>query len=398
MNRLAITEISKGQQNYTAYIMLDEKRDFVDFQLYEEEEKTRLGQIYIGMVENILMNIHAAFIRIGEDERCFLPLSGLNSPIFTKKQSKKKELSIGDELLVQVERDAVKTKEAVVTTKLTLNGKYSVLTTDNERLGVSKKLPEEKRSELLFALQELLSTEKEAEERDYGIVIRTNAANVSSEELKEDLKDLIGRYKKMAETARYKSAYTLLWKSAPGYIGRLKSTDFTGIDSIYTDRPEIYDTIKQEIPHLLPKLVRYEDQRIGLHALYNIGGNIDKLLAKRVWLKSGANIIIEQLETLTVIDVNTGKNIAGSDHVILEVNKEAAKEAARQLRLRNISGMIIIDFINMKSKAHTVELTEYLKQQLTKDTVPCSFIDITRLGLVEITRKKVYRSLKEILA
>ena len=398
MNRLAITEITKGAKVYTAYIILNEKREFIDFQLYEKDSETKLGQIYIGRVENILTNIHAAFVRIGEKERCFLPLSALKSPVFTKKQSKKKDLCIGDELLVQVERDAVKTKEAVVTTKLTLNGKYSILTTDNERLGVSKKLPEEKRTELLALLENVLLKENESEERSYGVVIRTNAAHVSPAELEADLTELIGRYQRMTETAAYKSAFTLLWKSAPGYIGRLKSTDFTGIDQIYTDRPEIYDTIRQEIPHLIPKLVLYEDQSIGLHSLYNIEGNLDRLLAKRVWMKSGANIIIEQLETLTVIDVNTGKNITGADHVILEVNKEAAAEAARQLRLRNISGMVIIDFINMKSKAHTAELIECLKKELSRDTVPCNFMDITKLGLVEITRKKVYRSLKEILS
>jgi ribonuclease G len=114
-------------------------------------------------------------------------------------------------------------------------------------------------------------------------------------------------------------------------------------------------------------------------------------------MKSGANIIIEQLETLTVIDINSGKNISKNDDAILAINKEAAIEIAKQLRLRNISGMIIIDFINMKSKEHLTELIQVLKEHLKHDSVPCTFMDVTRLGLVELTRKKTYKSLKEII-
>lgn len=394
MNRLAITEIVKGKTEYLAYIMLDEKRDFVDFQLYEKAEKTRLNDIVIARVENILPNINAAFVRISENERCFLPFGNIKSPVFTKKQSKKKELSIGDELLVQVERDAVKTKEAVVTTKLTLSGAYSVLTTDNESLGVSKKIPDEKRQTLQSQLQEWM---KDETDRSYGIVIRTNAAEVQKEKLQQDVGSLIQKYRAMIDTAVHKNAFTQICKNSPGYISRLKSTDFQKIDQIYTDSKEIFHTIQEELPNIQDRLVLYQDEKLSLHALYNIEGNIDRLLAKRIWLKSGANIIIEQLETLTVVDVNTGKNISGKTETLFKVNMEAAAEVARQLRLRNISGMIIVDFINMDTKEKDRQLMEMLKQEVAKDPVRCSVIDITKLGLVEITRKKVYRSLKEIL-
>ncbi len=394
MNRLAITEIVKGKTEYLAYIMLDEKRDFVDFQLYEKAEKTRLNDIVIARVENILPNINAAFVRISENERCFLPFGNIKSPVFTKKQSKKKELSIGDELLVQVERDAVKTKEAVVTTRLTLSGAYSVLTTDNESLGVSKKIPDEKRQTLQSQLQEWM---KEETDRNYGIVIRTNAAKVQEEKLQQDVGSLIQKYHTMIDTAVHKNAFAQISKNPPGYISRLKSTDFQKIDQIYTDSMEIFHTIQEELPNIQDRLVLYQDEKLSLHALYNIEGNIDRLLAKRIWLKSGANIIIEQLETLTVVDVNTGKNISGKTETLFKVNMEAAAEVARQLRLRNISGMIIVDFINMDTKEKDRQLMEMLKQEVAKDPVRCSVIDITKLGLVEITRKKVYRSLKEIL-
>ena len=124
---------------------------------------------------------------------------------------------------------------------------------------------------------------------------------------------------------------------------------------------------------------------------------MDELLNSKVWLPSGANIIIETLETLTVIDVNSGKNQSRKEDTILRINLEAAREIARQLKLRNISGMIIVDFINLKSQEQKEELIRCIRQELKKDTVPAQFIDITRLGLVELTRKKVYKSLREIL-
>ena len=124
---------------------------------------------------------------------------------------------------------------------------------------------------------------------------------------------------------------------------------------------------------------------------------MDELLNSKVWLPSGANIILETLETLTVIDVNSGKNQSRKEDTILRINLEAAREIARQLKLRNISGMIIVDFINLKSQEQKEELIRCIRQELKKDTVPAQFIDITRLGLVELTRKKVYKSLREIL-
>ena len=141
----------------------------------------------------------------------------------------------------------------------------------------------------------------------------------------------------------------------------------------------------------------YNDDKVSLATLYNFRGSLDKLVEKRVWLKSGANIIIEQLETLTVIDVNSGKNLSKSEKAVLEINKEAAIEIARQLRLRNISGMIIVDFVKMSSKEAENELLATFKHAVAKDSVPTQVLDMTRLGLVEVTRKKVNKSLIEML-
>ena len=144
MNRLAITRVfmtEKSNKKHLAYIMLDEKRDFVDFQVFNDEESL-LNSIYVARVDNIVPNIKAAFVRISPKQVCYLPLEDIKSPLYVKKQSELKDLSIGDEIVVQVTKDAIKTKDPVVSTKLTLAGKYCVLTTDNTSLGVSKKLTE----------------------------------------------------------------------------------------------------------------------------------------------------------------------------------------------------------------------------------------------------------------
>jgi ribonuclease G len=411
MNRLAITEIIRNAKKYLAYIALDENRDFVDFELYPQEDGL-LNRIYIGRVESVVANISAAFVRISPEQTCFLPLSEIPSAIFTKKQSEKKAVCAGDELLVQVTKEAVKTKDPVVSTKLTLSGSYAVLTTGNTSLSVSKKLPEEVRMQQHMLLQEICVDHLEL---GYGIVTRTNSAQVSAEELKADVLALVEKYQEMRNKSGYLTAYTNVFCPIPAYIRRLQAIrDFgdagtCNYDGIYTDLEAVHHEIEDYLPYLADKqlLHFYDDKQVSLSTLYNIDGNIDKLLSNRIWLKSGANIIIEQLETLTFIDVNSAKNIKNTKSAksmkdrlteqMLSINREAAAEAAKALRLRNISGMVIIDFINMDDKAAEESLIAYLKNELKKDVVPCQFIDITQLGLVEITRKKVSRSLKEIV-
>jgi ribonuclease G len=433
MNRLAITEITRNTKKYIAYISLDENRDFVDFELYPTEGAYLLNHIYIGRVDSVVSNISAAFVRISPEQTCFLPLSEIPFAIFTKKQSEKKAVCAGDELLVQVVKEAVKTKDPVVSAKLTLSGSYAVLTTGNTSLSVSKKLPEEVRTQQHQLLQDVCADHLKM---GYGIVTRTNSAQVSETDLKEDVHGLVEKYHEMRKRSGHLAAYTNVYRPIPAYIRRLQAIrDFgdtadsdgksawvdtperaTGktscdgnYDGIYTDLEYVCHEIGDYLPYLAAKqlLHFYDDKQVSLGTLYNIDGNIDKLLSNRIWLKSGANIIIEQLETLTFIDVNSAKNIKNTKSAksmknrlteqILSINREAAAEAARALRLRNISGMVIIDFINMDDKAAEESLIAYLKNELKKDVVPCQFIDITQLGLVEITRKKVNRSLKEIV-
>ncbi len=397
MNRLAITRVAlkeKSNKKHLAYIMLDEKRDFVDFQVFNDEESL-LNSIFVARVDNIVPNIKGAFVRISQKQVCYLPLEDVKAPLYVKKQSERKELSIGDEIVVQVVKDAVKTKDPVVSTKLTLAGKYCVLTTDNTSLGVSKKITGESHLHMC----ELLSSNvcEQSKEYGFGMVIRTNALEVTEEKLLEDIHETVLRFIVLKEKSAHQTAFTVLEKPEAPFVQKLKCVDLSSLDGVFTDEDDIFTEIESKLPYLKDKglLKLYQDDKVSLGTLYNFRGSVDKLIEKRVWLKSGANIIIEQLETLTVIDINSGKNISKNETAILEINKEAAIEIARQLRLRNISGMIIVDFINMKSKEYMDELVSVLKEEIKKDSVTCTFMDVTKLGLVELTRKKTYKSLKE---
>jgi len=399
MNRLAITRVvvkEKSNKKHLAYIMLDEKRDFVDFQVFNDEESL-LNSIFVARVDNIVPNIKGAFVRISQKQVCYLPLEDVKAPLYVKKQSQRKALSIGDEIVVQVVKDAIKTKEPVVSTKLTISGKHCVLTTDNVSLGVSKKIKDDNN----IRLSELLSSNfsEESENYGFGLIIRTNALEATEEELLADIQETISRFITLKEKSAHQCAFAVLEKPEAPYIQKLKTADLSALDCIFTDEEDIFSEIESKLPYLKEKglLKLYKDDKVSLGTLYNFRGSVDKLVEKRVWLKSGANIIIEQLETMTVIDINSGKNISKNEKSILEINKEAAIEIARQLRLRNISGMIIIDFINMKSKEHMEELISLLKELIKKDSVTCTFMDVTKLGLVELTRKKTYKSLKELI-
>ena len=278
-----------------------------------------------------------------------------------------------------------------------MHGHYCFLSTENTCLGVSKKLSQEE-SKRLSALLE--NTCKDHEAEGYGLVFRTNAGAVPETELCEDIELVKKEYRALKKTGTHQNAGDLVYRNLPGYLARLKAESFEKTDLVLTDGQDLYQEICAYLPHLVEekKVQLYRDDAVSLSTLYHLRGNMQELLSSKIWLDSGANIIIESLETLTVIDVNSGKNQSRREEALFAINVEAAKEIARQLRLRNISGMILVDFINLKKKEQQQKLISVIREELQKDSVPANFIDITRLGLVELTRKKVYKSLREILS
>lgn len=380
-----------GQEFFLA-AAFDEKR-MTQIQVEAVSKSSILGNIYIARVENIATNIQAAFVNIAKGVSCFLPLEEAKNAVFTKKNGKK-DLCIGDELLVEVTREKQKNKPASVSANLNFSGKYLILTTGNHLLGISKKLHATERERLQALLKDQITD-------TFGIVVRTAAKDASDEEILKELEMLTKQCHACLQGAMHRTAFTRLREAPPFYLQFLKNRNLTEVQKITTDIPSVHEVLLQHLQDTkeAEKLHLYTDTQVSLFALYSLTHELERALHRQVWLPSGAYLVIDPTEALTVIDVNSGKNIKkkSREELVFSVNVEAAHEIARQLILRNISGICIIDFIDMKEKEHREELMHILRMDLKKDKVPATLVDITRLGLVELTRKKVQKSLKEQL-
>lgn len=405
-NRYIITRLTISGKECLVYAVFDENMRMQEVNCEQTNRTSILGNIYIGKVKDIVPNLNAAFIDIGSGITCYYSMEDYKHPLFTHKIGKK-PLCVGDELVVQVEKEAVKTKFPVVTTNLNFTGKYTVLTTENTSLGISAKLPKEKRAELkeiftAYMQEESTSsyiTDADGNRRRFGVILRTNAKDAETDEILIEYKKLREEYGELVLTAIHKTAYSCLKSAKPFYLKELEGVPLEDEDEIVTDCEDIYEELKTSTVLPVDRLRYYEDVTYPLSKLYSIESGIQDALKEKVWLKSGAYLIISPTEALTVIDVNSGKNIKGKNprENFLKINKEAAIEIARQLRVRNISGICIVDFINLDNKDAIDELMHTFRMVLKKDRVPTNLIDITKLGLVELTRKKVRSSLAEQL-
>lgn len=364
---------------------------------------TELGTICIGRVENIVPSIKGAFIRIAPEEIAYLPLEEGMDGIFSKKNSSK-GLCIGDELLVQVCREPLKTKGSAVTTHLQMQGKYMVLTTDSDSIQVSKKINGEQRNRLknqFIVLKESFDSSKQcnasAFDFSFGVIVRTNAATADWEDIQKEFTTLSRQIMTLAESGIYKTLYSRLYVPESKVLQRIRDFLPTENVEIITDLQEVYSSI-QTSGLLTDNLsLRLYKDTYSLDKLYSLSYLLHNALDKKVWLKSGAYLVIEPTEALTVIDVNSGKNIKNKkdSEFYLKINLEAEKEIMHQIALRNLNGIIVIDFIDMADKIHQQVLIDALKSDCKKERIPTSFIEMTRLNLAHITRKKVQQTLRE---
>lgn len=369
-------------------------------------EDSILDEIYIGKVQNIVKNISAAFVEIAPGTVCYLPLEDLKHPVYTKKGTSH-NIQQGDELLVQVKREGIKTKAPAVTTNLTLHGKYALLTTGNTQISVSSKLSKEEKERLLRVAKDNSSADNgslegmSAGERAYGWLLRTNAGGASPEVIKKDLLRLQAKYEELIKTAQYRTCFSCLLARPSAYLKRMSDLYAEEVDEILTDDRELFEQMteyfQENQPEDTAKLRFYEDRLLPMEKLYSLDHHLKEALGERVWLKSGGYLVIQPTEALTVIDVNTGKFTAGKkkEAAFLKLNQEAALEAARQIRLRNLSGIIIIDFINMEETESETQLLRTLDGALRLDPIRTTLVDMTKLSLVEITRMKKERPLYE---
>ncbi len=396
-------------------------------QTFSLSRKSRIGAIYLGKVKKLVKNLNACFVEIADREQCFLSLDRITDPPFLTNRAYDGRILEGDELLVQLEYDAIKTKQAVVTTRISLRGEYFVLSTGEMRVGISKKLGDKQRKEIRGLLTEWQVTTpngvpvQQEGIPPFGLVVRTQAgqllrqaseedqeetekATAAAEFLHREYEELYSRFSALFRQGRHRTCFTCLQEAGSALEEALRPFPTGEYEEVVTDLAGIHDELKllQE-QNAFPedkKLRFYQDERLSLNQLYSLSARLEEALGRTVWMKSGANLVIEQTESLTAIDVNTGKSIAGlsrksAEETICRVNLEAAREVARQLRLRNLSGIIIVDFINMASSDQKEELMAYLRELVREDPVTVRVVDMTPLGLVEITRKKVSPSLLE---
>lgn len=375
-------------------------------------ENSLIGAVYIAKVKNVVKNLDACFVEIGGEPRKICFLSGKDSahPFLLNRKWDGRILE-GDEFPVQVIKDAQKTKQPSVTTLISMSNEYFALSVGNPRTGFSAKLSTEQKKELRTLLKkaECLTPKPIAppDGPSVGLVVRTRAAELLEAEngrtlLLESLQQLTLRWKALFQTALHRTCYSCLLEPPAPWQDALEYLVYPGeYEEILTDDEHIYAQLQAS--ELIPsgKSVRLydrsEQEELPLAKLYGLEHKLETALNRRVWLKSGGYLIIEATEALTVIDVNSGKCEASgaSQEVCARINREAAEEIALQLRLRNLSGIIIVDFINMKSLADQKSLLNYLSELTASDRQKTTIVDITPLGLVEITRKKNRKPLAE---
>ncbi len=393
-NRVVITEQNIKDNHYLITALFEDNR-MLEVSCEDVQEDTLLGNIYIGKIKRILEKIDAAFVEIEPGKITYLSLHEVKDAMIVR-QCRPGKLTEEDEIVVQVVKEAVKTKDPTVSTNISFKGNALILTTENKILGISKKLDGDRRSRF----QDLFAEKKRD---DFGLVVRTNAKNYSDEQLLTEFQMLLEQFEHLKKQCKHRTCYSCLHQSPPGYVSGVRDYLSMDLEKIVTDDPKIHETLcrafEKEASITKDEIVLYEDKMLSLSALYGLKSKLEAALKERVHLKSGAYLVIQPTEALTVIDVNSGKCIKGKQKdFYLKINLEAAEEIARQLRLRNISGICLVDFINMDTKEAREELIEVLKQHLARDTVPAVFIDFTALGLTEITRKKVRKPLWEQLS
>lgn len=351
-----------------------------------------VGDIVIARVQNVKPDLKASFVELDKNTIGFLPDDEIN-PSCLINRSFDGRLKQGDEICVMVSKEPVKTKPCSVTMKLNIQGQYSVIHNENQNVTVSSKLNTIVRSELKDYFERALSNQP------YGTIIRTNAEKADKNIIKEEILNNIKIMDNILKIMNTRKLYSKIYSAPPSFINEIRSIRREDYFEIVSDDYDIIEYLKEFFPNEKDIIRYYDDNNLSVKALYNLERALTDATESKIYLKSGGYLVIEPTEALTVIDVNSGKiNKSSKSETIHIVNMEAAREIARQLILRNISGIIVIDFINYDNndKEKEEELIKEFKALIKKDIIKTNFIDITGLGLVELTRQKKYASIYEM--
>jgi ribonuclease G len=367
-----------------------------------------VGDIYLGKVVRVMPGMEAAFVDIGLDRAAFLHCADI-APIGADGLEVRDGESVdintllreGQLIVVQVAKDPIGTKGARLTTHLTLPSRHLVFLPRNLHIGISQRLEnEEERSRLQALLEQCLVVES-MQERG-GFIIRTAAEGATENELLEDIRFLRKLWAAVERRIGKSKDIRVLYRDLPLYLRAVRDLITPGIEKIRVDSQEAFDEIAGFIQDFIPdfrdRLELYSGER-PIFDLYGIDDEIDKALGRQVKLKSGGDLIIDQTEAMTTIDVNTGAFVGTKSHAetVLKTNLEAATSIARQLRIRNLGGIIILDFIDMEDPEHQRQVLRTLTKALEKDHARTMVTGISELGLVEMTRKRTRESLGQIL-
>lgn len=359
-----------------------------------------VSNVYLGKVKRVLPGMQSAFIDIGLERSAFLHVADIweNSNNGDPAQPIEKVLFEGQTLLVQVIKDPIGTKGARLSTQISIAGRLLVYLPQESHIGVSQRIEnEEERAQLRDKLQRLLP-----EDHSGGYIIRTIAETASEKEFRADIDYLDKQWHNLRQQAQRVSAPARLYQELDISLRVLRDFVNEETSRIFVDSRETHERMvvfaKDYIPDVLPRVDRYIGER-PLFDLYGVEEEIEKALSRRVDLKSGGYLIIDQTEALTTVDVNTGGFVGGRtfDDTIFKTNLEAAQVIARQLRLRNLGGIIICDFIDMDTAEHRDAVLDEFKKALSRDHTRTTVNGFSALGLVEMTRKRTRESLAHVL-
>jgi ribonuclease G len=369
-----------------------------------------VGNIYRGRVTRVLPGMEAAFIDIGEERAAFLHVSDVelktDAPdieVESAPPSIDTLLRTGQNVLVQVIKDPIGSKGARLTTEITIPSRYLVYVPNGRNIGVSSRIEDKaERDRLKRGLAELIVEEEGSLEGVGGLILRTAAEGVGEEQLRHDYRFLRRLWINLSERRQSMTDPGLVYEDLPLVLRTLRDTLGEFVEKIRIDSRETYHRAiafaEEMVPDILPIVEHYPGER-PIFELHSIEDEIQRALEKRVALKSGGYIVIDQTEAMTTIDVNTGAFVGHKtlEETIFKTNLEAAAAIARQLRLRNLGGIIIIDFIDMTEPEHRVQVHQALNRALERDHARTKVCDVSTLGLVEMTRKRTRESLEHVL-
>ncbi len=384
-----------------------EGRSMVEYTVAKNADETNQidGNIYLGRIQNVLPGMELAFVDIGIPKNAVLYKGDVSfdtedvDGVATNNKRIEEMIKGGQTIVCQVTKNAIGAKGARLTQEVSLPGRFAVLVPNSSTIGISKRLPDGERRRLRKIIDEV-------KPERHGIIIRTAAEGVTADDLARDVTSLVEKWSAIEAEVAKSNQPRLVYRDLDLAVRVLREELNDEYRAVLIDDRTLYEKVREYVLAVNPELadrIEYYDlqnEELPLFERYFVHEQLHRSLDRKVFLPSGGSLIIERTEALTVVDVNTGKNVGTNnlEETVFRNNLEAADEVARQLRLRDIGGIIVIDFIDMESKANREAVASALRQALSRDKTRTQVFDISELGLVEMTRKRVIEGLLESLS